>query len=174
MRRHHLFPFALSILYPTSHLLLQPQPQAPQYQRRDLKQHRHNRKVKRCLALPAQLRETGWRRDARSCLGRLRARDVGPSTGPRLDRIAGVGVVAGAGRGVDVRGVADGEGRGDESEEGEGEVEGVVQQILAVALFEVGGGKGQYRRHKVSCKLRGAPYEGTGRGHTYWIAVEMR
>jgi hypothetical protein len=149
-------PFALSILYPTSDLLLQPQPQAPQHQRRDLKQHRHNRKVKRRLALPAQPREARWRRDACSCLGRLRARDVGPTTGPRLDRIAGVGVVAGAGRGVDVRGVADGEGRGDESEEGEGEVEGVVQQMVVVALFEVEkGAKVSTGDTKVSCKLMG-------------------
>jgi hypothetical protein len=158
MRRHHLFfPFALSILYPTSDLLLQPQPQAPKHQRRDLKQHRHNRKVKRRLALPAHPREARWRRDTRSCLDRLRARDVGPTTGPRLDRIAGVGVVAGAGRGVDVRGVADGEGRGDESEEGKGEVEDVVQQIAVVALFEVEGrAKVSIGRHKgVSCKLMG-------------------
>jgi hypothetical protein len=146
-----------SVLYPTSDLLLQPKPQAPQHQPRDLKQHRHNHKVKRRLALPAQPREARWRRDARSCLGRLRARDVGPTTGPRLDRIAGVGVVAGARRGVDVRGVADGEGRGDESEESEGEVEGVVQQIVVVALFEVEkGAKVSTGDTKVSCKLMGS------------------
>ena len=39
-----------------------------------------------------------------------------------------------------MRGVADGEGRGNESEEGEGEVEDIVQQIAVVALFEVEGG----------------------------------
>jgi hypothetical protein len=36
-----------------------------------------------------------------------------------------------------VRGVSDGKGRGDESEEGECEVDDIVQEIAAVALFEV-------------------------------------
>jgi hypothetical protein len=36
-----------------------------------------------------------------------------------------------------VRGVADGEARGDKSEKGECEVDGVVQDIAAEALFEV-------------------------------------
>jgi hypothetical protein len=48
-----------------------------------------------------------------------------------------------------MRGVADGKGRGDESEEGECEVDGIVQEIAVVALFE-----GQYRRHK--CFLQGS------------------
>lgn len=52
-----------------------------------------------------------------------------------------------------MRGVADGKGRGDESEEGECEVDGIVQEIAAVALFE-----GQYRRHNVSCKVVGGVY----------------
>ena len=60
-----------------------------------------------------------------------------PATGPRLDGVAGIGIIARAGGRVDMGAVAGCEGRGDEAEEDEGEIEHVVHKIAAEALWWV-------------------------------------
>lgn len=91
----------------------------------------HSRQVQSPISIQARRAGLPCRKRWRSARTRARVRAVLPATGPGFNRIpaSGRGVVI-----IDVGGETSCEGGNDEAEKGEGDVEGVVEEVAACEL----------------------------------------